>query len=169
MNKGDGFFAEDDIDLNLCTHTVYWKIDLYILNYKIVKSPNFFNVENGHNKFTELKAKNPQLKVLIHLELFPRRLETIHFKLMADSNHADVLAGKIVAFLQQYNFDGIFLDFFPLKKDKLGFMNLSKTIKKAFLPHSYILSIPGSCDASIIHLGKSQFLKHTKNNEISEN
>lgn len=146
----------DNIDPNLCTHIVFSRISLDIekINIRVKENLNFFDVDNGHKKFIELKVKNPQLKLLIYLK--PDKWNAIHVELMANSSHVE----KIVSIVQQYAFDGISLDFFPTKEQKIGFTNLVKTTKKAFLPLGYFLVIAGSSYENRINDGKPHILQY---------
>lgn len=104
----------------------------------------FIDEENGHEKFTELKTKNPQLKILMALYLKPDKWNGTNF---------GAIARKTVSFLQQYKFDGVVLQFYPLKEDKLEFMKLIKYLKDAFQPHKYLLIALGSRMQNIIDDG----------------
>lgn len=118
-----------------------------------IRDSNIFDVDNGHEKFTELKIKNPPLKVLITLLLEPYKWDDKHTKLLTNTSHVEAIAGNIVAFLQEYKFDGVNTLFYPSNEDKLGFMNLVKAIRRAFLPFLYIHAVVGSPLENLIDNG----------------
>lgn len=132
----------DNIDPNMCTHMVYFRLYLDLKENKITKDSNFLSNHNGHVKFTKLKETNSQLKCLIYLQLNPTMWNATHVEMLVNGNHGKAIARNIVGFLQLYKFDGIVLLFLPSKEDKLAFMSLVKSIKQAFLPFGYIFSVP---------------------------
>lgn len=155
---GNFRFAMDDIDPNLCTHLVYSRFDLDMEKKQIREDSSLFILDNWNKTFVELKAKNPLLKVLIFLQSKPTIWETTHLELMESTSHVDDVVRNVVAFLRQYSFDGITLEFYPSNTNKVGFMNLIKGMKNAFLPFGYILAVPGSPYENDINEGKSKFL-----------
>lgn len=81
---------------------------------------------------------------MTYLEGVPNKWDQAQLKLLANSSYVDDVVENFVEFLQKYKFDGVIFQFTPSIKEKLGFMNLIKTMKKAFLPFDYFLAIPGS-------------------------
>lgn len=153
---GNFRFAVDDINPNLCTHIVYSRLSLDIENNEIIKDLHFYN---WHKKFTELKAKNHQLKVLIDLVPKPEKWNDTHIKLMVNSSHVEAIARNTVAFLQLNKFDGITIEFYPFEDEKIGFMNLVGEMRKAFLSFGYFLAVTGALYESRIEVGKLLFLQ----------
>lgn len=132
-------FTVEDIDTNVCTHLVYCKICLDIETNKIIKDSATFNQGNGNENAIGLKVKNPKLKMLVTLKLLQSTWGETQLQLMANSSYVDTLATNIVEFLQRSNFDGVSFKFYPIEYEKIGFTNLIIALRKAFLPHGYLL------------------------------
>lgn len=137
---------------------VYDRLYLDIERTPRIKDSIPFNKDK--EKFIELKDKNPQLRLLIYLELTPGTWNTTHLKLMAKSSHVNIITRNVVSFLQRYQFDGIVLHFFPSKEEKLGFMNVINAIIQVFLPNGYFLALRGSISDMDINDSKSQIFQH---------
>lgn len=142
LNLGDAYFEMDNIDSNLCTHMAYYELYLSITSKEINIDQQFLDVDNGHEKFTGLKTKNPQLKVLIVLSLTMSYVwDEMEIELMTNSSHINSMADVVLDFVQRYNFDGVILNFYPIIRDNFGFNLFVSALKIAFKPHGFILAV----------------------------
>lgn len=140
----DAYFEMDNIDPNLCTHMAYFDLYFGIKDKEINIDEQFLDVNNGHEKFVGLKTKNPQLKVMVVLSLTATYFwEETDIELMANSSHIDSMAAIVLKFVQQYNFDGVILDFYPITRNNTGFNQFVSSLKIAFQPHGFLLAAIG--------------------------
>jgi chitinase len=141
--SGIGKFGVDNINPNLCTHVIYAfaVLDAASFNMKVYDSNVDINSQ-FYAKFVALKSQNPKLKVLIALGGATDSQGGKYTQLVSSQSKIDSFVKSVLAFLKQYKFDGLDVDWeFPGAADKAGFANLLAALRKAFDANGYILSV----------------------------
>ncbi|CAH1795273.1 unnamed protein product [Owenia fusiformis] len=132
-------FLPEDIDPLLCTHIVYAFANME--DHKLTPLDwNDPDSESGLGMFSRvngLKAKNPGLKTLIAIGGWSFGTEKMTAMLATRENRATFVRSA-VDFVQEYNFDGLDLDFeYPGARgspaaDRERFTSLCKELRQAF-------------------------------------
>lgn len=130
-----GQFFPEDIDPHLCTHLLFafgW-----MKKHKLSAFDPADITKNGkkgmYERLTELKNKNPRLKVLLAVGGWS--FGTEKFKDMAKNQYnRQLFIFSALDFLREHNFDGLDLDWeFPRgPDDKKNFVSLLKELREAF-------------------------------------
>ena len=106
--------------------------------------------------FTKLKLKNPHLKTLIAMGGWNDSQGTSKYSnLVSDADRIANFASQAVAFLQQYNFDGLDIDWeYPNSgADRSGFVALITALRQAFAPHGLMLTVATSASTAQADIG----------------
>nr|APA05224.1 chitinase [Tetranychus cinnabarinus] len=130
-----GKFVPEDIDPDICTHVIFafgW-----LKKSKISAHDPTDETKAGkkglYERTTELKLKNPKLKVLLAIGGWT--FGTERFKtLSSNAYNRRLFIFSAMEFLRERNFDGLDLDWeFPRgKEDKQNFVDLVKELREAF-------------------------------------
>lgn len=153
------------------THAIYAFAVLDATTLKIKVYDSWADIDlKGYANFVALKTKNPNLKVMIAIGGWNDSNDGSgkYSRLVASSTNINTFVTSAVAFLRQYKFDGLDLDWeYPTTAaDKTGFKNLIVALKTAFKPYGFLLSaaVPGgasSIDAGINYINFS-YLFHLR-------
>ncbi|KAL3875958.1 hypothetical protein ACJMK2_033853 [Sinanodonta woodiana] len=133
-NDGHALLPED-IDANLCTHINYAFITLDSSGTDILSEQPFDLTLM--KRLTNLKTKNPALKILVSLGGWEMGSVKFH-KTVESHENMKKFAQNAMAFLRTHNFDGLDLDWeYPAARgspaeDKHAFSELLKALKNAF-------------------------------------
>ncbi|KAI0210818.1 Acidic mammalian chitinase [Lamellibrachia satsuma] len=133
---GAGKFTGNDIDPNLCTHIVYAFAKL-TSSHTIDKFEwNDQNANAGYSLVNAMKNRNPALKTLLAIGGWNAGTSTMRSMLQTSATRQTFIQ-SVRAYLRQWNFDGIDLDFeYPGRDDKLKFTLLAKEMRAAFVAES---------------------------------
>ncbi|OWR42920.1 chitinase-related protein 1 precursor [Danaus plexippus plexippus] len=145
-----GKYTPDDIDPSLCTHIVY--AFAVLDSRKLVMKPhdNWLDVENKfYEKVVALKSQG--VKVVLGLGGWNDSAGDKYSRLVNNPSARRKFIVHAVDFIQQYEFDGLDLDWeYPRcwqvecekgpSSDKQGFANLVKELRTAFVPRGLLLS-----------------------------
>jgi chitinase len=96
-----------------------------------------------YKKFTALKSQNPSLKTMLAVGGWgDSNLSDKYSQLVSSSENIDTFVRSAVRLLTEFGFDGLDVDWeYPkTEEDKIGFVNLLKTLKRAFSQSGLILS-----------------------------
>ncbi|KAG7169534.1 chitinase 10-like 8, partial [Homarus americanus] len=112
----------------------------------------------NYDKFTQLKNKKPDLKVLLGLGGWNDSRSNKYTRLVADAGLRRKFVEEVVKLLLQYNFDGLDLDWeYPgyegSPSDKQGFTAWLEDLKSAFRPHNLLLTSAVSAGRRTIDRG----------------
>ena len=134
---------------------VYAFATLNPVTYTIQPSDSWIDIDNQfYAKFNALKTKNPNLKTLIAIGGYTDSQSNKYSLLVADSNKINNFVSSVVTFLNQYGFDGLDVDWeYPRAADKTGYGNLLKSLRQAFTPAGYLLSVAVSAGQWVIDSG----------------
>ncbi|XP_074603101.1 chitinase 7 isoform X2 [Brevipalpus obovatus] len=131
----EGKFTPEDIDPNLCTHVIFafgW-----LKKNKMSAFDGSDETKNGKKglfeRTTDLKLKNPKLKVLLAIGGWS--FGTEKFKTMSTNKYnRRLFIFSAMEYLRERNFDGLDLDWeFPKgAEDKKNFVELVKELREAF-------------------------------------
>ncbi|KFB40670.1 AGAP001863-PB-like protein [Anopheles sinensis] len=98
-------FQIEDIPIEYCTHIIYDHISYEHSTMTIMPSnPEYDFVQNGWDKFIDLKKANPKLKLLMYVERAAVFIET--------AEQRKEFIDAIVGFLTAYKFDGVSFKWF---------------------------------------------------------
>ncbi|XP_057364708.1 acidic mammalian chitinase-like [Daphnia carinata] len=155
-----GQYGVDKLDAFECTHLIYGFAVLNNVTYEMTVYDSWVDISlGGYQKFTALKAKNPNLKTLIALGGWnDSAFSTQYSELVADPVKMANFVTKALAFVRQYNFDGLDFDWeYPgdpgKPEDKENFITLLTMLRDAFKPYNLLLTMAPSC--SIVRAGVS--------------
>jgi len=169
----------DNIDSSLCTHYIYAFAILNNVTFDAIQIYDY-NADidlGGYANFNAMKKKNPGLKTMIAIGGWTDS-EVIgngpgkYSQLVSDPVKRSTFINSVMAFLNQYEFDGLDLDWeYPGKYpggegDKVGFTNLCKELRTAFNPKGYLLSAAVAANEGIILNGIFRLYKHL--NQMNE-
>nr|XP_012154543.1 PREDICTED: probable chitinase 3 isoform X2 [Megachile rotundata] len=125
-----------------CSHLVYAAATLDPETLDIVsKDPEYDEIKGGYKAVTGHRLRNPALQVLVSIST-PNR-----GKLFTEitKNHCTLrcerLAKSIVTFLQDYDFDGVEIDWENSAEHSNDLKLLLKTLRKFLEEHEYILAV----------------------------
>lgn len=102
----------------------------------------FFNIFlGGLQNVAALKQINPNLKAIFSLGGYAAGT-AVFSAVAADSTKRSTMAQSAIEFMQNYNFDGIDIDWeYPLEGDRVNYITMLRELKNAFAPHGYILTV----------------------------
>ncbi|XP_076759589.1 acidic mammalian chitinase-like [Xylocopa sonorina] len=137
--NGDGKYSIEDINVPMCTHVVYSFIGIDESGTITVDTTEYLS------KFTSFVKKQPGVKAMVSVggaSVNPGKFSNV----VRNAGIRASFVRNAVNFLQQYNFDGLDVDWeYPnqgagtLDSDKTNFVQLLKELKDAF-NGKYILS-----------------------------
>ena len=128
----------EDIDVNICTHIIYSFVILDPNNYIIKIHDPWLDIDlKNIEKFIGLKSINPNIKLLVALGGWNDSRLGKYSVLLADAAKRSAFVTHAVQFINQYNFDGLDLDYeYPVydgvATDKAGFTALVQELRQAF-------------------------------------
>ncbi|XP_033215238.1 acidic mammalian chitinase-like [Belonocnema kinseyi] len=140
-----GKYDISNIDPTLCTHLIYSFIGLNadasikILDYQREVT------NNGFRMFNELRQKSPSTKTIVSIGGWTEGSDQFT-RVVSDSNLRARFVSNIVAFLKQYNFNGLDVDWeYPAQRggkpsDKENFVILLRELKQTFGREGFSLS-----------------------------
>lgn len=146
--SGDGKFSTDNIDPFLCTHLVYAFFGLSP-NGSIQSLDSYLDFTLGFvENFNLLKSQNPSLKTLAAVGGWNQG-SGLYSTVAASPTLRKNFIDSSIAFLENYGFDGIDLDWeYPAQRDsvnpssdKANFVTWLQEIKDAFQSYGYMLTI----------------------------
>ena len=106
------------------------------------------------NKFIQLKASNPGVKLLVALGGWNDSRMNKYSILLADPAKRTAFVNHAVQFVSQYGFDGLDLDYeYPgydgVSTDRAGFTALVQELRQAFTPYGWLLTAAVSASKSV--------------------
>ncbi|EFX90232.1 hypothetical protein DAPPUDRAFT_220226 [Daphnia pulex] len=150
--SGAGQYGVDKLNAFECTHMIYGFAVLDKIKYEMVVYDSYVDIDlGGYQKFTGLKAQNPNLKTLIALGGWNDSAFTTQYsELVSDPAKMANFVSKALAFVRQYNFDGLDFDWeYPgdpgKPEDKANFITLLNMLRDAFKPYNLLLTMAPSC------------------------
>jgi len=155
----DAAFDVNNIDPTMYTHLIYAYAALNKRTFCLKSTNEWIDIKDeGYKQFTDLKARNPQLKLMISLGEWTdstKNKTTKYFQLVSSPRKIDTFVKSALAFLEKYNFDGLDLHWkYPnTEEDRTGFTNLIVALSNAFKPCGYLLSAAVPPTASAINAG----------------
>lgn len=156
--KGNGQFTIANINPNLCSHGIYAFAVLDPVTYKIKVYDQWADVDDrGYANFVGLKSVNPSLKTMIAVGGWTDSTDgsNKYSKLAASTTNINAFVSSVIAFLQQYKFDGLDVDWeYPsTAADKANFVKLMAALKSAFKAYNYLLSAAVPASAASVDNG----------------
>ncbi|XP_022901759.2 acidic mammalian chitinase-like [Onthophagus taurus] len=143
--NGDGKFEIKNIDPNLCTHLIYAFAGLNDdSTIKILDNWAALDL-GGFKNFNDLRNKNSKLKTLIAVGGASEG-SAKYSAMVSSASKRKTFIQSAVKFIQEYNFDGLDLDWeYPAQNggkpaDKEKFVSLLKEMRKEFDKNGYLLS-----------------------------
>lgn len=137
----NGKFVPEDINPNLCTHVNYAFLGLNADGSLKILDPAFDVDQDGFKRLSDLKQQNPNLKVLFSIG--GAAADTGVFTTV--SSNADLrnaMVQSALDLIQTYNYDGLDVDWeYPRGGDQEKYIDLLTTLKDAFQPHGYLLTV----------------------------
>nr|CAH0111505.1 unnamed protein product [Daphnia galeata] len=150
--NGLGQYGVDKLDAFECTHLIYGFSVLDSVTYEMKVYDSWVDIDlGGYQTFTGLKKQNPNLKTLIALGGWnDSAFSTQYSELVSDPVKMANFVEKALAFVLEYNFDGLDFDWeYPADpgtpEDKENFITLLRLLRDAFKPHNLLLTIASSC------------------------
>ncbi|KAL0132938.1 hypothetical protein PUN28_000582 [Cardiocondyla obscurior] len=122
-----------------CTHLVYSAATIDKKNSIIPNDPEYDRVKGGYNAATELRLKDPALRVLISLR--PNSQNSLVIQRNANLTADFPLRKSILKFLEEYRFDGIELDWPTSAQNWPQFKVLLKLIGSSLSKKGYTLAV----------------------------
>ncbi|XP_018313223.1 probable chitinase 3 [Mycetomoellerius zeteki] len=122
-----------------CTHLVYSTATIDRQDSVVPNDPVYDRIKGGYNAATELRLKDPALRVLISIQPNPHRSLIIQRNDNLSTNFP--LRESILKFLEEYRFDGIELDWSTAAQDWSQFKILLKLIGAPLAKRGYILAV----------------------------
>ncbi|KAF9410960.1 hypothetical protein HW555_010092 [Spodoptera exigua] len=157
---GPGKFTPSDIDPSLCTHIVYAFAVLDTKRLVIKPHDIWLDVENKfYEKVVSLKQKG--VKVVLGIGGWDDSASDKYSRMVNSPSARRKFVIHAVDFIEQYEFDGLNLDWeYPKcwqvncekgpSSDKQGFANLVKELRAAFRPRGLTLSAAVSASKRVI-------------------
>ena len=126
-----------NVNPHICTHIIYAFANLN--GNTIGVNDQWADIgAGGYSQFVGLKSQNSKLKAMISIG---GATSAGFSSLVSSSGNINTFVASVVAFLNQYNFDGLDIDWeYPIgASDKAGLSNLLITLRQAF-GTKYLLS-----------------------------
>lgn len=126
-----------NLNPHLCTHIIYAFANLN--GNAIGVNDQWADIgAGGYSQFVGLKSQNSKLKAMIAIG---GATSAGFSSLVSSTSNINTFVSSVVAFLNQYNFDGLDIDWeYPIgAADKVGFSNLLTALRQAF-GTKYLLS-----------------------------
>ena len=145
---GLGKFDISDINPWLCTHIIYSFAGINSdCSIRVMDSwADLPSGLDGYGKFTRLRNESPGTKAMISIGGWDEGSQLFSTLASYPWTRARFVQ-NVVNFLQQYNFDGLDLDWeYPNQRggqpsDVENYVVLLRELRQAFNPHGYILSV----------------------------
>lgn len=156
---GNGKYLVEDIDTSICTHIIYSFVILDPVNYIMKIHDPWLDIDlQNIEKFLQLKATNPNIKLLVALGGWNDSRTSKYSIMLADPAKRTAFVNHAVQFLQQYSFDGLDLDYeYPVydgvATDRAGFTALVQELRQAFNPHGWMLTAAVSASKTVTDNG----------------
>nr|AJG44542.1 chitinase 2 [Cnaphalocrocis medinalis] len=147
---GSGAFVIEDLEPSLCTHLVYSFTGLDTEKGTIKVLDPWQDLEKdygkgGYKRIVNMKKRYPHLKVTIAIGGWNEG-SLKYSKMASERESRQKFIDSVLAFLEQYQFDGLDLDWeYPARRDgkpedKANYVALVKELSDAFKPRGYILT-----------------------------
>ena len=138
--QGEGKYTVEDIEPGICTHIIYSFVVLDPASHVIKIHDDWLDVQLGNiRKFTDLKKSHPGVKFLVALGGWnDSRKPGLYSTLLASPTKRAAFVSHAVAFIEQWGFDGLDLDYeYPVdvggvQSDKPGFTAWIRELRAAF-------------------------------------
>ncbi|GAB6032001.1 hypothetical protein CHUAL_010378 [Chamberlinius hualienensis] len=135
-----------------CTHLIYLRLGINEATYEIkANDPNYeLNVDGRQGKIattTKLKLNYHHLKVLVSIGGWPSDKDLVtHRKMTSSATNRQIFVKSVVNFLEQYNLDGIEIDFRYMHIDRNpanteDFVALLQELNSAFIKNEWTLIV----------------------------
>lgn len=145
-----GKYDIGDLEPSLCTHLVYSFAGLDESTNTIKVMDPWQDIEKnngqvGYKGFVGLKQRYPHLKVTIAIGGWNEG-SLKYSKMAASEENRKTFIASVMAFLDNYKFDGLDLDWeYPARRDgrpedKANYVTLVKELSEAFQPKKYLLT-----------------------------
>lgn len=145
-NAYDGYNPED-FDASLCTHINYAFIGLWEDGNVRVEDDSLDIDQGLYKRVTDLKLKNPNLKVLLSVGGGSDGAAELFSGMAADAGKRGAFIGSASYFISTYNFDGLDIDWeYPYESDRDNYINLLEQVRSAFNEHGWLLTVAASAD-----------------------
>ncbi|XP_020293834.1 probable chitinase 3 isoform X2 [Pseudomyrmex gracilis] len=122
-----------------CTHLIYASALIDEKGIVIPSDPEYDRIKGGYNSATELRSKDPALRVLISIK-FANPLSSLNIEQVARSSNFTLLR-SILEFLDEYRFDGIELDSPTAGENWSAFKTLLKRIGISLAKKGYVFAV----------------------------
>uniref|UniRef100_T1JB05 chitinase n=1 Tax=Strigamia maritima TaxID=126957 RepID=T1JB05_STRMM len=141
---GDGKFYPEDTDISLCTHIIYAFTVLHPETLTVKAHDPWADIDNDFfRRLVRLKERKPNLKVLVGLGGWNDSQGDKYSRLVNNPNARRRFIAHALAFIKEYKFDGIDLDWeYPKcwqvdckkgpESDKQSFTAWVREIRQAF-------------------------------------
>ncbi|KAJ9581749.1 hypothetical protein L9F63_003818, partial [Diploptera punctata] len=142
---GNGKFEIENINPYLCTHAIFAFVGItYQGGVNILDSWNEID-KGAFRRFNELRNQNAALKTLVAIGGWNEG-STSYSYVVNDDTLRQTFVKNVVAFVQEYGFDGFDLDWeYPAQRggadtDKAAFVKLIKELREEFDKYGYLLT-----------------------------
>ncbi|OXA59868.1 putative chitinase 3 [Folsomia candida] len=149
---GKGSFSPENANPSLCTHVIYAFANLDKNKIAIRESDPQLDLDKQfYQRFTALKQRNPNLKVLLGLGGWSDSGDDKYSILANNAEYRRKFSVETAKYLKDKNFDGLSVDWHYPKcwqsqcengpdSDKLAFTELIKELQNTFKPQGLIVS-----------------------------
>lgn len=101
-------FGPEDLDPYICTHIIYNYATIDPITYTIISNDeNYDIVKGGYKAITNLRSKNPNLKILISLGGSKEDGSPRFSNMVSNARKRISFIRSLISFLEKYNFDGM--------------------------------------------------------------
>lgn len=161
--QGNGKYSPADIDPNLCSHVIYGFATLDPHSLLIQSYDPWVDIDNRfYEQVTDLRHRG--VKVLLAIGGWNDSYDDKYNRLIRDPGARTRFIQHVIGFLQQYNFQGLDLDFeYPVcwqndcsrgdSQEKEWFAQWVQELKNAFTPRGLLVSAAVSASKKNIDLG----------------
>ncbi|XP_036337876.1 probable chitinase 2 [Rhagoletis pomonella] len=147
---GNGAYAIDNFDPNLCTHVVYAFAGLDITQSAIKSLDPWQDLKEDYGKggfehLTGFKITHPHLKVSLAIGGWNEGSKNYSL-LVADAEQRGRFVKQVTTFIRRYNFDGLDLDWeYPTQRggrpqDRENFVQFTKELRDEFDKYNLLLT-----------------------------
>ncbi|XP_023037373.1 probable chitinase 2 [Drosophila willistoni] len=157
---GQGIYAIENFDPNLCTHVVYAFAGLDITHAAIKSLDPWQDLKEefgkgGYEQLTGLKRSYPHLKVSLAIGGWNEG-STNYSRLVDNVQLRRKFVEQVSGFIRKYNFDGLDLDWeYPTQRggsprDRENFVTFTKELREEFDNHGLLLTSAIGASKSVI-------------------